>query len=142
MEFTNNLHSRATTIQFRAKSIASREWVYGGFALVTQDGTDMGMITTRNADIIPVDLDTVSEYTGTKDCAGTSIFEGDVMEVENEYGTEYCYVFYDNNCGNWKLRFPDGEAILLEEYLDDPDTKVYTNMWEVQDILQRDDDSE
>ena len=131
MEFTNNLHSRATTIQFRAKSIDSGDWVYGGFALVTQEGTDTGIIITRNADIIPVDLDTVSEYTGTKDCAGTSIFEGDVLEVQNEYGTEYCYVFYDNNCGNWKLRFPNGETIILEVYLDDLDTKVYTNMWEV-----------
>ena len=145
MEFTKKIHSRATTIQFRAKSIDSGNWVYGGFALVTQDGTDRGMITTRNADIIPVDLDTVSEYTGTKDWADNPIFEGDVLKVENDYGTEYCYVFYDNDCGNWKLMFPDGEAIILEEYLDDPDTKVYTNMWEVyevKNILQRDNDLE
>lgn len=113
MEFTKKIHSRATTIQFRAKSLASGEWVYGGFALVTKDGTDMGMITTRNADIIPVDLDTVSEYTGTKDCEGTSVFEGDVLQVENEYGTEYCYVFYDNNSGKWKLRFSDKDTIVL-----------------------------
>lgn len=142
MEFTKKIHSRANTIQFRAKSIDSGDWVYGGFALVTQDGTDMGRITTRNADIIPVDLDTVSEYTGTKDWADNSIFEGDVLKVENDYGTEYCYVFYDNDCGKWKLMFPDGEAILLEEYLDDPDARVYTNMWEVKDILQKDKDSE
>lgn len=142
MEFTKKIHSRATTIQFRAKSIDSGEWVYGGFALVTQNGTDMGMIATRNADIIPVDLDTVGEYTGTKDREDTSIFEGDVLKVENDYGTEYCYVFYDNDCGKWKLMFPDGEAIILEEYLYDPDTKVYTNMWEVKDILQSDTDSE
>lgn len=145
MEFTKKIHSRANTIQFRAKSIDSGDWVYGGFALVTQDGKDMGMITTRNADIIPVDLDTVSEYTGNKDGADNSIFEGDVLKVENDYGTEYCYVFYDNDWGKWELMFPDGEAIMLEEYLDDPDTKVYTNMWEVwevKDILQRDNDSE
>lgn len=142
MEFKKKICSRATTILFRAKSLASGEWVYGGFALVTQEGTDRGMITTYNADIIPVDLDTVSEYTGTMDCEGISIFEGDVLEVENEYGTEYCYVFYDNNCGKWKLMFPDGEAIILEEYLGDPYTKVYTNMWEVKDIIQQDKSSE
>lgn len=144
MNFKNNPHSRAHTIQFRAKSIDSGDWVYGGFALVTQDGTDMGMITTRNADIIPVDIDTVCEYTGTKDWADTSIFEGDVLKVENDYGTEYCYVFYDNDCGKWKLMFPDGEAIILEEYLDDPDTKVYTNMWEmweVQDLFPKNQNS-
>lgn len=142
MEFKKKIRSRATKIQFRAKSLTSGEWVYGGFALVTQDGTDMGMITTRNADIIPVDLDTVSEYTGTEDYDGICIFEGDVLEVQNEYGTEYCYVFYDNNCGKWKLMFPDGETIILEEYLDDPYTKVYTNMWEVEDIIQQDKSSE
>ena len=43
MEFTKKIRSRATTILFRAKSLASGEWVYGGFALVTQEGTDMGM---------------------------------------------------------------------------------------------------
>lgn len=137
MNFKNNLHTRANAIQFRAKSIASGEWVYGGFALVTQDGTDMGMITTYNADIIPVDLDTVSEWTGTMDCEGVSIFEGDVLEVENDFGTEYCYVFYNNNCGKWKLMFPDGEDLLLDEYLGDPDTKVYTNIWEVQNLFPK-----
>lgn len=142
MEFKKKIRSRATKIQFRAKSLASGEWVYGGFALVTQNGTDMGMITTRNADIIPVDLDTVSEYTGTEDYDGICIFEGDVLQVENEYGTEYCYVFYDNNCGKWKLMFPDGDTIVLEEYIDDPYTKVYTNMWEVRDVLQQDESSE
>ena len=141
MNFKNNLHSRATTIQFRAKSVDSGDWVYGGFALVTQDGTDMGMITTYNADIIPVDLDTVSEWTGTMDCEGVSIFEGDVLEVENDFGTEYCYVFYDNNCGKWKLMFPDGEDLILDEYLGDPDTKVYTNMWEVQNLFPKDKNS-
>lgn len=33
----------------------------------------------------------------------------------------------------------------MAEYLDDPDTKVYTNMWEVyevKNILQRDNNSE
>lgn len=142
MEFTKKIHSRANTIQFRAKSIDSGDWVYGGFALVTQDGTDMGMITTRNADIIPVDLDTVSEYTGNKDGAYNSIFEGDVLRADNGYRTEYCYVFYDNDCGKWELMFPDGEAVILEEYLGDPYTRVYTNVWEIEDILQSDNDSE
>ena len=125
-----------------ARSLVKESVVCKEMSLYNDIDSKIREEATRNADIIPVDLDTVSEYTGTKDCAGTSIFEGDVLEVENEYGTEYCYVFYDNNCGNWKLGFPDGEAILLGEYLDDPDTKVYTNMWEVQDILQRDGDSE
>lgn len=136
MNFKNNHHARTHTIQFRGKSVSSGEWVYGGFALVTQNNTDTGVIITRDADVIPIDIDTVSECTGTRDNAETLIFEGDVLEVANDYGTEYCYVFYDNTCGKWKLMFPDGEDLTLDEYIDDPYTKVYTNMWDVKTIFQ------
>lgn len=68
---------------FRAKSLANDEFVYGGFCIV-HDGLGAGVpcIWEVGADRgIPIDAETLGQSTGLKDKNGAEIFEGDIIDV-------------------------------------------------------------
>lgn len=104
----------AREIKFRGKSIRSKKWLFGGIG----DG-DNDIIKSGLA--IPVDPETVGEFTGFKDIDGNEIFEGDIIQREEKPKQAYkiemidgvwCGVVgYDYQSLNWLLLYHSMKVI-------------------------------
>lgn len=75
-------------ILFRGKSIDNGEWVEGCF-IINKSGRcfirfEKPALPHFFNDVLEVDPDTVGQFTGTTDKNGTKIFEGDIVEYNNE----------------------------------------------------------
>jgi len=76
-------------ILFRGKRKDNKEWVYGYYLAQNGRGID-GSKDTEIHQIMEsgstqiVDPETVGQYTGIKDINGVKIFEGDLVEYEDE----------------------------------------------------------
>ena len=83
----------AREIKFRGKSIRSKKWFFGGIG-------DGGNDIIKNSLAIPVDPETVGEFTGFKDIDDNEIFEGDILQnvdyPEDRYEVRMC-------AGCWSL---------------------------------------
>lgn len=75
-------------IKFKAKSIYNGEWVYGDLLHKT-DGTHIYMGKGEGGHILcpRVDPSMVCQFTGAKDCDGTSIYEHDLLRHEKTDST-------------------------------------------------------
>ena len=83
--------SKSTMIEFRAKLITARKWVFGSYiAPFANDGIGGMALPGDNRYI--VDPSTVGQYTGLRDCKGDKIFAGDVVRFGDDI---YQIVFAD-----------------------------------------------
>lgn len=113
------------TILFRAKSIETKEWIFGDLA---HDGKNP-CISNAYIDIFyGVIPETVGEFTGLTDKNGTNIFEGDIIahfDLENKkqiifkngafgYMTAdgYDFISYSENRHNFDFR--DNKSDFIE----------------------------
>lgn len=73
------------TIQFRAKSLDTQEWVYGSLLNPDTKHPDHVRIITAEGISYPVNPDTVGQRTHFKDMDGTDVYEGDILDSPGLY---------------------------------------------------------
>ena len=104
-------------ILFKAKSIRTDKWCYGGF-VKNRDGkcyikdTDYN-VNNGKIDIIPEEVypETVCQFTGLFDSNNAKIFEGDVLADKNRKDWDktnfvaYEVFYHDNDCCEYNVGF-------------------------------------
>lgn len=139
-------------ILFRGKRLDNGEWVYG---YIVKHGDRWWIYTgeieyiyypmlAENPEKIEVEPGTVFQYTGLKDKNGKKIFEGDVVEYEDESPSNYEY--HDNLIMNrGAICYSDGTfywtnavATTLEDNVYDGvlDCKVIGNVFDNPELLE------
>jgi hypothetical protein len=77
-------------ILFRGKDLDTKRWIYGDLVqtfaidgILTPCAISVPLLEPRTIYIIP---ETLGQFTGMTDGAGTKIFEGDICELEDDDG--------------------------------------------------------
>lgn len=78
-------------ILFRGKSELGSRWVFGYYTKLGNDGDIEHRIVKDYGGYFRVIPETVGQYTGLKDKNGKRIFEGDIVDYEDESPGQYEY---------------------------------------------------
>lgn len=134
-------------IEFRGISYENNKFVYGWLHQTKYKCKKFFIRTFPNEDDeyddVVVNINTVGQYTGIKDCEGVKIFEGDIVEywyrsVSGTASSTAIVKFYD---GAFQLEDIDDSDTTELLYLAE-DLKVIGNVWENPELLEFDDDDD
>ena len=120
--------------KFRGKRIDNSEWVYGSYTHC-QDGEGHTSIIPFRANYhVPVDPETVGQYTGLSDRNGKEIYEGDEVRFDDTYTT-------DNPIQEGIVGFGNASFYIDSGYTKhyrwiDYECEVIGNRWDNPDLLE------
>ena len=113
-------------IKFRGQGLEYVEWIFGGIA------HDREAIINEDYLAIPVDRNTVGEFTGFKDIKNHEIFEDDFVQ-NTEYPEDVYLV--ERRRGGWYVN-DDGEYVDLCWVLEHAPFKVIGNIHDNPELLK------
>ena len=153
MILDENLERRAVTKtrkpQYRAittgtpKYRTAPRWVYG-LPCILPDASGrypckVNAIRTTDGSVYPIKSNTLSEYTGCDDCNGTPIYEGDIVNKNNNYVR---LVQYNERYGAYVTLCKRQRSNYSIDYLAKGDTvcrdiEVLGNIWQNPELLKQ-----
>ena len=111
-------------IKFRGKRIDDGEWIYGfladvqeqyGYATINSSFDDEDGLKWETCDY--VDVNTVGQFTGAFDGAGTEIYEGDLLFCDEYNPFPYKVYWSDSLCCFKAIANNRNEIVLSKTYL-------------------------
>lgn len=125
-------------IRFRAKAINDDfykgEWVYG-YYLKSLCGVELVDVITDGAHEIPIQVDTLGQFTGLKDRDGIEIYEGDIIMQRGYSGMRPCVVKFD--AGAFIIGWHGGSSTLTKPMLIQKNGIVMGNIYDNKDLIKK-----
>ena len=90
-------------ILFRGKTIATDEWVHGGYFKLNNRTFIVAAHNDNDYKMFEVHPKSVGQYIDDTDNNGTKIFEGDIVYVASE--DEYANVYWNEETGSFNIAF-------------------------------------
>lgn len=113
-------------IKFRGKSLLTGKWVFGSY--IKTDFCISGVVISNGNGFghTEVEPETIGQFTGLKDSKGVEIYEGDVVQFEDD-NIDYFFVvsMLDNGC----FMVHDKYNVHDRYFLDDFDYLVIGNIY-------------
>lgn len=118
---------------YRGKRLDNGEWIEGCYAynkFPLSDKIDH-IIIVDGRKAIPVDPETVGQYSGLDDREGNKIFEGDIIDVSGRPMA----IIWDDMCAQYAVQSPSGIGY-LDMNLDLHEYAVIGNRWDHPHLLK------
>ncbi|NJE28955.1 hypothetical protein E0L01_09240 [Megamonas funiformis] len=124
--------------QFDGYGYKEGDWFFGN--LIEEIRPDYYINPKTNGRKIAVCMETVSQYTGLKDCNGNDIFEGDILEeavpeIKEAPARAICLYDYEE-CRYWPF-FATGESMSPEDFFHNDMVKVIGNIWDNKELYHQ-----